>query len=75
MSLFDIFKFPAGSVPHTSRRRRERNLEDGCRHRLEDITGDTAGGTSRDKVSKEEIPEQRCSVFPTVARGGYRLWC
>ncbi|CAI9621191.1 unnamed protein product [Staurois parvus] len=34
--------------------------------------GDIAG--AKDKVSEEEIPEQRCSVFPSVARG-YRLWC
>ncbi|CAI9624809.1 unnamed protein product, partial [Staurois parvus] len=31
---------------------------------------DIAG--AQDKVSKEEIPEQRCMVFPSVARS-YRL--
>ncbi|CAI9540424.1 unnamed protein product, partial [Staurois parvus] len=33
--------------------------------------GDIAG--AQDKVSAEEIPEQRCGVFPSVARC-YRLW-
>ncbi|CAI9618243.1 unnamed protein product, partial [Staurois parvus] len=32
--------------------------------------GDIAG--AKDKVSEEEIPEQCCSVFPSVAQG-YRL--
>ncbi|CAI9572953.1 unnamed protein product [Staurois parvus] len=41
MSLFVIFKFPASSVPRTSRRRREQNPEDRCRHQSEDIAGDT----------------------------------
>ncbi|CAI9534088.1 unnamed protein product, partial [Staurois parvus] len=49
MSLFVIFKFPASSVPCTSQRRRERNPEDRCRHPPEDITGDTAEGTSRER--------------------------
>ncbi|CAI9543284.1 unnamed protein product [Staurois parvus] len=40
-----------------------------CRgHYRRDIAG------AKDKVSEEEIPEQRCKVFPSVARG-YRLWC
>ncbi|CAI9549024.1 unnamed protein product, partial [Staurois parvus] len=29
--------------------------------------GDIAG--AKNKVSEEEIPEQRCRVFPSVARG------
>ncbi|CAI9553702.1 unnamed protein product, partial [Staurois parvus] len=38
-----------------------------CRgHCRRDIAGE------QDKVSEEEIPEQRCRVFPSVARG-YRL--
>ncbi|CAI9558943.1 unnamed protein product [Staurois parvus] len=38
-----------------------------CRgHCREDIAG------AQDKVSEEEIPEQRCRVFPSVA-WGYRL--
>ncbi|CAI9535605.1 unnamed protein product [Staurois parvus] len=32
---------------------------------------DIAG--AQDKVSEEEIPGQRCTVFPSVALG-YRLW-
>ncbi|CAI9602495.1 unnamed protein product, partial [Staurois parvus] len=44
MSNFYIFEFPASSVPHTSRDRRERNPEDGCWHGPEDIAGDAAGG-------------------------------
>ncbi|CAI9555507.1 unnamed protein product, partial [Staurois parvus] len=39
---------------------------------MPDITGDTAGGTSRgaqDKVSEEQMPEQRRMVSPSVARG------
>ncbi|CAI9595958.1 unnamed protein product, partial [Staurois parvus] len=47
MSHFYIFEFSASSVPRTSRCRRDRNPEDRCRHRPEDITGDTAGGTHR----------------------------
>ncbi|CAI9611899.1 unnamed protein product [Staurois parvus] len=35
--------------------------------------GEIAG--AQDKVSEEEIPEQCCRVFPSVARGGHRLWC
>ncbi|CAI9589938.1 unnamed protein product [Staurois parvus] len=39
-----------------------------CRgHCRRDIAG------VKDKVSEEEIPEQWCRVFPSVARG-YRLW-
>ncbi|CAI9569187.1 unnamed protein product [Staurois parvus] len=77
MSLLQFFKFPASSVLRMSRCSREQNPEDRCRHPPEDITGDTAGGDiagAQDKVSEEEIPEQRCSVFPSVARG-YRFWC
>ncbi|CAI9543381.1 unnamed protein product [Staurois parvus] len=29
---------------------------------------------AQDKISEEEIPEQHCRVFPSVA-GGYRLCC
>ncbi|CAI9586460.1 unnamed protein product, partial [Staurois parvus] len=46
---FKILKFPASSIPRTSRHCRDRNPEDGCRHQPEDITGDTAGGTSRER--------------------------
>ncbi|CAI9606123.1 unnamed protein product [Staurois parvus] len=56
--------------------RRGRKPDDRCRHPPKDITGDTAGGTSRerrDKVSDRGISEQRRMVSPSVARG-YRLW-
>ncbi|CAI9619657.1 unnamed protein product, partial [Staurois parvus] len=75
MSCFVIFKFPASSVPVRSDARRGQNPEDRCWHAPEGITGDTAGGTSReqqDKVSDRGIPEQRRMVSPSVARG-YRL--
>ncbi|CAI9545105.1 unnamed protein product [Staurois parvus] len=39
MSLFVIFKFPADSIPRTSRRRRERNPDDRCRHRRRTLPG------------------------------------
>ncbi|CAI9586272.1 unnamed protein product [Staurois parvus] len=45
---FCHFQISRRSVPRTSRHRRERNPDDRCRHRPEDITGDTAGGTSRE---------------------------
>ncbi|CAI9547900.1 unnamed protein product [Staurois parvus] len=48
MSLFVIFKFPASSVPIHPDARRGWNPDDRCRHPPEDITGDTAGGTSRE---------------------------
>ncbi|CAI9599570.1 unnamed protein product [Staurois parvus] len=72
MSLFVIFKFPAIPSPVHPDARRERNPDGRCRHPPEDITGDTAGGTSRDKVSEEQMPEQRHIVSPSVARG-YRF--
>ncbi|CAI9592577.1 unnamed protein product [Staurois parvus] len=46
MLLFVIFKFPAVPSPVHPDTRRGRNPEDRCRHPPEDITGDTAGGTS-----------------------------
>ncbi|CAI9543463.1 unnamed protein product, partial [Staurois parvus] len=57
MSLFVIFKFPAVPSPVRPDARREQNPDDKCRHPLEDITGDTAGGKSlgaQDKVSEEQ---------------------
>ncbi|CAI9583739.1 unnamed protein product, partial [Staurois parvus] len=61
--------------PRMFRCRRGRNPEERCRHPPEDITGghcrrDIAG--AKDKVREEQIPEQRCMVSPSVARG-YRL--
>ncbi|CAI9618744.1 unnamed protein product [Staurois parvus] len=43
--IFKILKFPTSFVPRTSRHRRERNPEDRCRHRPEDMAGDATGGT------------------------------
>ncbi|CAI9567022.1 unnamed protein product, partial [Staurois parvus] len=75
MSLFVIFKFPASSIPRTSRRsqgtepRRQMPVSAGghCRgHCRGDIVG------AQDNISEEQIPEQRRMVSPSVARG-YRL--
>ncbi|CAI9549365.1 unnamed protein product [Staurois parvus] len=49
---FCHFKISRRSVHRTSRRRRERNPDDRCRHLPEDITGDTAGGTSQERRTK-----------------------
>ncbi|CAI9608115.1 unnamed protein product [Staurois parvus] len=70
MSLFHIFKFPPVPSPGTEPRRQMPASAGGhCRgHCRRDIAG------AQDKVSAEGIPEQRCSVFPSVAQG-YRLWC
>ncbi|CAI9544471.1 unnamed protein product, partial [Staurois parvus] len=74
MSLFVIFKFPAVPSPYilttqgTEPRRRMRASAGGhCRgHCRRDIVG------AQDKVSAEQIPEQRRMVSPSVAQG-YRL--
>ncbi|CAI9612517.1 unnamed protein product, partial [Staurois parvus] len=74
MSLFHIFKFPAVPSPYvltsqgTEPRRWMPSSAGGhCQiHCRRDIAG------AKDKVSEEQIPEQRCKVFPSVARG-YRL--
>ncbi|CAI9550379.1 unnamed protein product [Staurois parvus] len=52
MSPFDIFKFPTSSVPIRPGARRGRNPEDRCQHRPEDIAGDAAGGTSRERRTR-----------------------
>ncbi|CAI9617899.1 unnamed protein product [Staurois parvus] len=52
MSLFVIFKFPAVPSPICPDAHRGRNPDDRCRHPLEDITGDTAGGTSRERRTR-----------------------
>ncbi|CAI9542770.1 unnamed protein product [Staurois parvus] len=74
MSLFHIFKFPAIPSPYVltlqgtePRRQMPASAGGHCRGRCR---GDIAG--AKDKVSAEEIPEQRCKVFPSVARG-YRF--
>ncbi|CAI9571660.1 unnamed protein product, partial [Staurois parvus] len=72
---FCNFQISRRSIPVRPDACRGRNPDDRCRHLLEDITEDTAGGTSRetqDKVSDRGILEQRCMVSPSVARG-YRL--
>ncbi|CAI9598397.1 unnamed protein product [Staurois parvus] len=48
MSLFVIFKFPAVLSPVRPDARRGRNPDDRCRHPLDYIAGDTAGGTSQE---------------------------
>ncbi|CAI9563544.1 unnamed protein product, partial [Staurois parvus] len=74
MSLFHVFKFPTvpslyvltsqGTEP---RRQMPASAGGHCRgHCRRDIAG------AQDKVSEEQIPEQSCKVFPSVARG-YRL--
>ncbi|CAI9570218.1 unnamed protein product [Staurois parvus] len=52
MSLFVIFKFPAVPSPVRPAARRGRNPDDRCRYPPEDITGDTAGGTSRERRTR-----------------------
>ncbi|CAI9551131.1 unnamed protein product, partial [Staurois parvus] len=46
------FKFPAGSGASTSRRHRDRNTEAGCRHRPEEMAGDAAGDTLRERRTR-----------------------
>ncbi|CAI9610299.1 unnamed protein product, partial [Staurois parvus] len=71
MSLFDIFKFPASSVPVRPdvAGNGTRKTDAGISRRTlpGTLQGDIAG--AKDKVSEEEIPKQRCKVFPNVARG------
>ncbi|CAI9549026.1 unnamed protein product, partial [Staurois parvus] len=71
MSLSDIFKFPASSVPRMSptlqgtEPRRQMPASAGGHYRghcRRDILG------AQDKVREEEIPEQRRMVSPSVAR-------
>ncbi|CAI9591570.1 unnamed protein product [Staurois parvus] len=45
---FCHFQISRCSVPVRPDARRGRNPDDRCRHPPEDITGDTAGGTSRE---------------------------
>ncbi|CAI9546410.1 unnamed protein product [Staurois parvus] len=52
MSLFVIFKFPAVPSPVCPDVRRGRNPDDRCWHLLEDIAGDTAGGTLRERRTR-----------------------
>ncbi|CAI9595765.1 unnamed protein product, partial [Staurois parvus] len=74
MSLFVIFKFTAIPSPYVltsqgTKPRRQIPASAGGHYKLHfrrDIVG------AQDKVSEEEIPEQCCMIFPSVARG-YRL--
>ncbi|CAI9535311.1 unnamed protein product, partial [Staurois parvus] len=71
MSLFHIFEFPAVPSPYVlmsqeMEPRRQIPASAGGHYRgrcRRDIVG------AQDKVSEEEILEQRCKVFPSVARG------
>ncbi|CAI9575967.1 unnamed protein product [Staurois parvus] len=49
---FCHFQISCRSVPRMSRRRRGWNPDDRCWHPPEDITGDTAGGTSRERRTR-----------------------
>ncbi|CAI9619336.1 unnamed protein product [Staurois parvus] len=49
---FCHFQISRRSVPICPDARRVRNPEDRCRHPPEDITGDTAGGTSRERRTR-----------------------
>ncbi|CAI9559101.1 unnamed protein product, partial [Staurois parvus] len=67
MSLFVIFKFPAVPSPYVPTLAGDgTQMTDAgiCRgHCRRDIAG------AQDKVSDRGIPEQRCIVSPSVARG------
>ncbi|CAI9564787.1 unnamed protein product [Staurois parvus] len=49
---FCHFQISRRSIPVRSDARRGWNPDDRCRHPLEDITGDTAGGTSRERRTR-----------------------
>ncbi|CAI9544996.1 unnamed protein product, partial [Staurois parvus] len=68
MSLFVIFKFPAVPSPVRPDARRGRNPDERCWHMPEEghCRRDIAG--VQDKVREQQIPEQRCKVFLSVAR-------
>ncbi|CAI9587478.1 unnamed protein product [Staurois parvus] len=74
MSLFDIFKFPAISVPVrpdvAGNGTQKTDAAIGRGHCGGHCWGDIAG--AKNKVSEEQIPEQHCKVLPSVTRG-YRL--
>ncbi|CAI9556465.1 unnamed protein product [Staurois parvus] len=55
MSLFKFFYFPPVPFlvcPIRPDTRREQHPEDRCRHRPEDMAGDAAGGTSRERRTR-----------------------
>ncbi|CAI9560129.1 unnamed protein product [Staurois parvus] len=49
---FCHFQISRRSVPLRPNARRGRSPDDRCRHPPEDITGDTAGGTSRERRTR-----------------------
>ncbi|CAI9579873.1 unnamed protein product, partial [Staurois parvus] len=68
---FKILKFPNSSVPTSQGMEpRKQMLASAGFHYRGQCRRDIAG--AQDKVREEEIPEQRCKVSPSVARG-YRL--
>ncbi|CAI9594897.1 unnamed protein product [Staurois parvus] len=55
MSLFVIFQFPTVPSPVRPDARRGRNPDDRCRHPPDYIAGDTAGGTSQERRTRQVI--------------------
>ncbi|CAI9600394.1 unnamed protein product [Staurois parvus] len=47
-----MFKFPSVLAPVHPDARRDRNTEAGCRHRPEEMAGDEAGDTSRERRTR-----------------------
>ncbi|CAI9599612.1 unnamed protein product, partial [Staurois parvus] len=74
MSLFHTIKFPSVPSPYVLTSQgtepRRQMLALALRHCRGHCRRDIAG--AQDKVSEEEILEQCCRVFPSVAQG-YRL--
>ncbi|CAI9562150.1 unnamed protein product, partial [Staurois parvus] len=62
MSLFVIFKFPAILSPVHPDARRGWNPDDRCRHLMDYIAGDTAGGTSRERRTRQVIEGSRSNA-------------
>ncbi|CAI9584860.1 unnamed protein product [Staurois parvus] len=52
MLFFKISNLPPVPAPRTSRPHRDRNTEAGCRHRPEEMAGDAAGDTSRERRTR-----------------------
>ncbi|CAI9576264.1 unnamed protein product [Staurois parvus] len=52
MSLLKLLNFPPAPSPIRPDARRDRNLEDRCWHRPEEMAGDAAGGTSRERRTR-----------------------
>ncbi|CAI9622569.1 unnamed protein product [Staurois parvus] len=72
MSLFHILKFPTGFVPicpDVAGNGTQKTDAGIGRRTLPGTLQERHRGGAQDKVSDEEILEQRCKVFPSVARG------